>query len=116
MWIAVLIGALSGVVAALCGVGGGIIMVPLFTAFLGLSQKQAVATSLAAIVLTALFASQKNSANQFVYWKIAGVAGVAGAVVAWLAADALKHLSNRTLTVIFASVMITMGVRMLFAR
>jgi uncharacterized membrane protein YfcA len=41
---------------------------------------------------------------------------VAGALVAWLAADALKHLSNRTLTVIFASVMITMGLRMLFAR
>lgn len=116
MWIAILIGALSGVVAALCGVGGGIVMVPLFTMFLGLSQKQAVATSLAAIVLTALFASLKNSANHFVDWKIAGVAGVAGAIVAWFAADALKHLSNRTLTVIFASVMITMGVRMLFAR
>jgi pyruvate carboxylase len=77
---------------------------------------RAVATSLAAIVLTALFASLKNSANHFVDWKIAGVAGVAGAVVAWFAADALKHLSNRTLTVVFASVMITMGVRMLFAR
>ena len=116
MWIAVLIGALGGAVAALCGVGGGIVMVPLFTAFLGLPQKQAVATSLAAIVLTALFASLKNSANQFVDWKGAAAAGLAGAVVAWFAADALRHLSNRTLTVVFASVMITVGVRMLFAR
>jgi uncharacterized membrane protein YfcA len=116
MWIAVLIGALGGVVAALCGVGGGVVMVPLFTLFLGLPQKQAVATSLAAIVLTALFASFKNSANHFVDWKIATAAGAAGALVAWFAADALKHFSNRTLTVIFASVMITMGVRMLLAR
>jgi uncharacterized membrane protein YfcA len=116
MWIALLIGALSGVIAALCGVGGGVVMVPLFTGFLGLPQKQAVATSLAAIVLTALFASLKNAANDFVHWKIAVAAGVAGAVVAWLAADALKHLSNRTLEVVFASVMIGMGLRMLLAR
>jgi uncharacterized membrane protein YfcA len=116
MWVAILIGALSGAVAALCGVGGGIVMVPLFTAFLGLPQKQAVATSLAAIVLTALFASLKNSANEFVDWKIAAAAGSAGALVAWFAADALKHLGNRTLTVVFAVVMITVGVRMLFAK
>jgi uncharacterized membrane protein YfcA len=63
-----------------------------------------------------LFASLKNSANQFVDWKIAGMAGVAGALVAWLAADALKYLSSRTLTVIFGCVMIAMGLRMLFAR
>jgi len=113
---AILIGALSGIVAALCGVGGGIIMVPLFVAFLGLSQKQAVATSLAAIVLTALLASIKNHGNHFVNWKIAVPAGIAGALVAWFAADALKHLSNRTLTVIFGTVMITMGVRMLLSK
>jgi uncharacterized membrane protein YfcA len=113
---AILIGALSGVVAALCGVGGGIVMVPLFTAVLGLSQKQAVATSLAAMVLTALVASLKNSANGFTEWKVALPCGCAAALVAWFAADALKHLSNRTLTVSFALVMIGMGIRMLVAK
>lgn len=113
---AILIGALSGLVAALCGVGGGIVMVPLFVSLMGLSQKQAVATSLAAIVLTAVFASLKNHGNHFVNWKIAAAAGIAGASVAWFAADALKHLSNRTLTVIFAIVMITMGIRMLLSK
>ena len=113
---AILIGALSGVVAAICGVGGGIVMVPLFVSFLGMSQKNAVATSLAAIVLPALLASIKNHGNHFVDWKVAVSAGVAGATASWFAADALKHLGNRSLTVIFAVVMITMGFRMLFTK
>jgi uncharacterized membrane protein YfcA len=114
--IAVLIGLVSGVVAALCGVGGGIIMVPFFVLLLGMPHKTAVATSLAAIVLTALLASVRNHTNHFIDWRIAIAAGVAGALVAWFAADALKHLSNATLTRIFAVLLIGVGVRMLFQK
>ncbi len=113
---AIFIGAVSGVVAALCGVGGGVVMVPLFVLLMGLSQKQAVATSLAAILFTSLAASFKNNGNQLVDWRIALAAGIPGACVAWFAADALKHLGNRTLTLIFAAVMITMGVRLLVSK
>jgi uncharacterized membrane protein YfcA len=114
--IAICIGAVSGVVAALCGVGGGIIMVPAFSLWLKMPQKTAVATSLAAIILTALLASAKNHGNQLVDWRIAIPCGVAGAVVAWFAADALKHLSNPVLTRIFAVVLILVGTRMLFQK
>ena len=48
------IGVVSGVLAALCGVGGGIIMVPAFVALLGVNQKVATATSMAVIVPTAI--------------------------------------------------------------
>jgi uncharacterized membrane protein YfcA len=114
--IAVLIGLVSGVVAALCGVGGGIIMVPFFVLLLGMPQKTAVATSLAAIALTALLASARNHLNQFIDWRIALASGVAGATVAWFAADALKHLSNATLTRTFAVLLILVGVRMLLQK
>jgi len=49
-----LIGCLGGTIAALCGVGGGIVMVPAFVLMLGMEQKQAVATSLAVIAPTAI--------------------------------------------------------------
>ncbi len=114
--IALLIGVVSGVVAALCGVGGGIVMVPFFVLLLGMPQKTAVGTSLAAIVLTALFASARNHANHFIDWRIAIASGVAGAVVAWFAADALRYLSNQTLTRIFAVLLIAVGIRMLFQK
>ena len=57
---ALLIGAFGGLIAALCGVGGGIIMVPAFRQFLSLDQKQSIATSLVVIVPTALVASMRH--------------------------------------------------------
>ena len=112
----VLIGTVSGVVAALCGVGGGIILVPAFVYFLGMTQKNAVATSLAAIILTAVAASFKNSGNSLVNWKIAVVTGLSGAMLAWFTAGYLKQFSNLMLTRIFAGVLIAVGIKMLFTR
>ncbi|MEY5016099.1 MAG: hypothetical protein RIS92_2457 [Verrucomicrobiota bacterium] len=107
------IGAVSGLVAALAGVGGGVIMVPLFTAILGMPQKQAVATSLAAIILTSIAASYRNTGNAFVEWRVALLAGCGGAVVAYIASDWLRSLSNRSLTIGFGALMIVLGTRML---
>jgi uncharacterized protein len=109
-----LIGAVSGVVAALCGVGGGIIMVPAFVLMLGLNQKTAVATSLAAIILTSVAASVRNSGNNFVDWRVAIPTGIAAAAVAWFASDLLKQMSNVTLTRLFAIVVIVIGAGMLY--
>lgn len=111
--LALTIGGAAGAVAALCGVGGGIIMVPLFVQFLGLDQKHAVATSLAAIIATSIAASMQNWKGGLVDWNIALPAGIAGAVVAWFASDALKRFSNQSLQVIFAVLMIGVGVHML---
>ena len=51
---ALLIGAAAGLMSGLMGVGGGIVMIPLMTAFLGLTQHKAHGTSLAVIVFTAI--------------------------------------------------------------
>lgn len=51
---AIAIGVAAGVVAGLLGVGGGVLFVPGLVIFLGLSQHQAEATSLLAIVPVAL--------------------------------------------------------------
>ena len=48
------IGLAAGVFSALFGVGGGIIVVPLLILFAGLPTRVATATSLGAIVITAL--------------------------------------------------------------
>ena len=111
-FIAILIGAVGGVVAALCGVGGGVVMVPAFVFLLKMGQKAAVATSLAAIIFTALATSAKNHGNGFIRWEVALPAGIAGAIVGWFAADFLKKFHDVTLTRIFASVIIVFGVTM----
>lgn len=89
-------------------------MVPALVYFLGLGQREAVATSLGAIVLIALAGTWKNHTNQFVNWPVAIACALAGALVAWFAADLLKHLSNEWLTRIFAILLLLVGSRMLF--
>ncbi len=110
--IAVIIGAVGGVVAALCGVGGGVVMVPAFVMLLKMDQKSAVATSLAAVIFTAIFTTMKNHSNGLIVWKVAIPAGMIGGLVGWLAADALKKLQDVTLTRIFACVIIILGIQM----
>lgn len=114
LFIALVIGAVSGVVAALCGVGGGVVMVPAFVLLMALPQKQAVATSLLVIIPTALFASLKNQQNGLGDWKIALVTALGASLTAWYAADWLKALQTETLTRIFGVIMLLMGIRMLF--
>jgi uncharacterized protein len=111
--IALMIGAVSGVVAALCGVGGGVVMVPAFVLLLALPLKEAVATSLLVIIPTAIMASIKNTQNGFGDWKIALATAIGASLTAWFAADLLKTLQTATLTRIFGGVLLLMGLRML---
>ena len=107
------IGIVSGVIAALCGVGGGVVMVPAFVFFLGLPQKVAVATSLAVIIPTAIMATTQNVKNDFVSWKVALLTALSASLFAYFGAGWLKSMSNETLTRLFGSVLVLFGVRML---
>jgi uncharacterized membrane protein YfcA len=51
---AIVVGAFAGLLAGLLGVGGGVLFVPALTVFLGLSQVDAEATSLLAIMPMAI--------------------------------------------------------------
>ncbi len=108
-----LIGIASGLLAALCGVGGGIIMVPAFVMFLGLPHKVAVATSMAVIVPTAIAATAQHFKNDLVDWRVFLSTAIAASLMSFIAADYVKKLSNETLTRVFAVVIIVIGVKML---
>lgn len=108
-----LIGIASGVLAALCGVGGGVIMVPAFVMLLGLPQKMAVATSMAVIVPTAIAATSQHVKNELIDWKIAIPTAIAATLTSFFVADYVKQFKNETLTRIFAIVIIAFGVMML---
>jgi uncharacterized membrane protein YfcA len=60
---AILIGLLAGVVAGLLGVGGGALFVPALTLALGLSQLDAEATSLLAIIPVALVGAVRQRSH-----------------------------------------------------
>jgi uncharacterized membrane protein YfcA len=113
--LAILVGLAAGLLGALCGVGGGIVMVPAFIALLGLEHKQAVATSMAVIIITAIAATLNNSrANNLIDWKVVAAVGAASAVAAWFGSDLMRSLGNQTLTRIFGLLLVVFGARMLW--
>ncbi len=93
-------------------------MVPAFTGLLALNQKQAVATSLAVIIPTALIATLRNSTGpeSLIDWRIVIPAALGAMVVAFFAADWMRNLSNASLTRIFAILLIVVGVKMLLSK
>jgi uncharacterized membrane protein YfcA len=74
--VAVLLGAVAGVLAGLFGVGGGILFVPTLTA-LGLTQVHAEATSLLAIIPTVLVGVWRQRSYGNVRWRPAAIIGIA---------------------------------------
>lgn len=112
---AILTGLAAGLLGALCGVGGGIVMVPAFVSLLGLEHKQAVATSMAVIIVTAIAATLNNArANNLIDWKIVATVGLASMVAAWFGSDLMRNLSNQTLTRVFGCLLVVFGARMLW--
>jgi uncharacterized membrane protein YfcA len=78
------IGAASGLLAGLLGVGGGLLMVPAFTQLLKLAPKRAVATSLVAVAIFSVPAMITHAVLGHIHWGFALslVAGVVpGAIV-----------------------------------
>ncbi|MGH8936396.1 MAG: TSUP family transporter [Acidimicrobiia bacterium] len=106
------IGLAAGVVSGLLGVGGGIVMVPLMAFILAFPQHVAHATSLAAIVAIA--------ASGAIGFGLAGqvdlglglflVAG--GLLGAYLGARSMHRISEDALKLIFALLLISIGLRM----
>ncbi|MBK8037071.1 MAG: sulfite exporter TauE/SafE family protein [Verrucomicrobiaceae bacterium] len=109
------IGVVSGLIAALCGVGGGVVMVPGFVLLLDLPQKTAVATSLAIIIPTALMATTQNVRAGLVNWQVALITAISASILAYFGASWLKSMSDERLTKIFGVLLIVFGVRMLWA-
>jgi len=106
------IGLAAGVLGGLLGVGGGIIMVPAFTAILGVPMRQAIGTSMAVIVFTALSASWRHLQNGNLDLRVVVPVALLSVVGAQLGASLVQRLPVRTLTMAFALFLFATGGQM----
>ena len=97
-----LIGLAAGVVAGLLGVGGGALFVPALTLFLGLSQLDAEATSLLAIIPVALVGAWRQHGNGNVDVRTGIVLGALAAGGAAGGAALANSVPERALEIGFA--------------
>jgi uncharacterized membrane protein YfcA len=104
-------GAVVGIVSALFGVGGGILIVPFIVLALGEGQHVAEGTSLLVTIPTALagvLAHRKRGYVSFPHSRMLALGGVGGAYVGATLALALPGGSLRR---VFAVVLVVVGVR-----
>ncbi|MGB0991199.1 MAG: sulfite exporter TauE/SafE family protein [Akkermansiaceae bacterium] len=117
LFISVFVGVAAGLLGALCGVGGGIVMVPAFVSALNMQQKSAVATSLAVIVVIATISTLNNARqSNMIDWRVVAVTAAAAALAAWFGTDLMHKLSNQHLTRIFGVVLLVFGAKMLIGK
>lgn len=97
--VVVLVGLAGGVLAGVFGVGGGIVFVPTLALVLGLTQLHAQASSLLAILPTALVGTWRQVRHRNVDVRaaatvgVASIAGIQGGVV--LAVALPEHVLRR---------------------
>jgi hypothetical protein len=107
------IGAASGALSGLLGVGGAVILVPLLTRVMRLSQHQARGTSLAIVGFTALAALAGYARSGHVDWWQA-VPLIAGAVIGSpLGAHIAHGMPSATLRRTFGVFVLLVGLRLL---
>lgn len=99
---AIAIGLVAGIVAGLLGVGGGALFVPALVLGLGLSQLDAEATSLLAIIPVALVGAARQRSHGNVDLRTAGVLALLGVVGAVAGAAVANAVPERALEVSFA--------------
>jgi len=109
----VAIGLAAGFLGALFGVGGGIVIVPGLVVLCGFTQRSAAATSLMAVLVTAVVGSFTYALHGQIKpgaAAIVGIPAIAGVVVG---AALQQRLPVRHLTYGFALLLAGVGVRLL---
>ena len=108
-----LIGLLAGFFSALFGVGGGIVIVPLLLLAAGFEIRTATATSLAAIGITATAGTITYVVHGDVEPVYAALVGVPATVGALAGTTLQQRLPVRTLSFLFAALLVAIAIRML---
>ena len=109
---AAIIGALAGLVAGLLGVGGGILFVPGLVLGAGLSQVDAEATSLLAIVPVALLGAYRQHGYGNVRLRDGIIVGLLAIPAAAGGVALVNELPERTIKIGFACLMVVIAAQL----
>jgi hypothetical protein len=105
------VGSAAGLLSALFGVGGGIVIVPALIAR-GWAAHRATATSLAAIGATAVFGTVRYTFDDLVVWHDAALVGLPAVAGVVLGTTLAKRVRGPQLQLAFAFVMVMVAGRL----
>lgn len=109
----ILLGFIVGLMSAMFGVGGGVLMVPFIVLVLERSQHLAEGTSLAVIIPTAIAGVLAHRRRGYVSFRTAAVIAVTGLIGAFLGARLALTLDPESLQTYFGVFTVLTGARIL---
>ena len=107
------VGLAAGTFSAIFGVGGGILVVPLLILVVSFPEREAVATSLAGIVVTALAGVVVYALRGEVDVGYAALVGLPAMLGALAGASLQRRLSGSTIRLAFAALLLGVAVWLL---
>jgi hypothetical protein len=112
-WRAMALGSVVGLATGFFGVGGGFLIVPALTLFLGMALRPAVATSLLVIALNSAAGLGGHLVYGGVAWRVGAMVTVAALLGAVVALPIANRLAGARLQRGFAGALATLGTVML---
>ena len=107
-----IVGLIAGLTASVFGVGGGIVMVPLLIALLRYDAKAAAATSLAAIIFTAVVGTASHGVLDNVDWVRGALIGLPAILGVGIGVRIKDRISSGVLIYAFAALMLAVAIRL----
>ena len=111
------LGLFAGVLSGLIGIGGGIIIIPAFVLFFGMSQHLAQGTTLALMVPPiGLLAAWTYYKQGYVDMRVAALVCLGFFLGGLLGAKFAVGLSNKVLQKVFGSMLLLVSMKMIFSK
>ena len=108
-----LIGIFAGLISGLFASGGGLILVPLYTYFLKLSDKKARATSIFCVLPMVIITAVVYSRNNFIDWGIGIKCAIGGIVGGLIGGKLLNIIPSKYLKILFIIFLFYAGFKIL---
>lgn len=113
----IVIGLLAGFLSGLIGVGGGIIMVPLFVLFLGFSQHQAQGLSLAVLLPPVTFLAVYNYYQAgAIDWRYALIVSSIFIVGGFIGSKVALSIDQQTLKKVFGGILMLISLKLILGK
>ena len=109
------IGILAGVMSGLVGVGGGIVMVPLFVYLLNFTQHNAQGLSLAVMLPpVTYFAVSNYNHNEPINWYFMAAIAILFSIGGFIGSKIALRINQKSLKKIFAVLQLIVAIKMIF--
>lgn len=106
------IGFIAGIISGLFGAGGGMILVPAFSFFNKMNEKEARATSIFCILPLVIVSCIIYLKNEYINWNIGIKCAMGGIIGGIIGSLLLKKLNNQILNILFTIFLLYMSIRM----